>query len=123
MTLLVDWYQANKLSLNVHKTVLIKFWPNNAELTIKIDEVTVKNESCTQFLGITLDDKLSWDHHANALLNKLKMNKRLLSNARNLPSQNLLKVYCTLVYSHIIYGLAVWGSMIMLWPGKNFPEY
>ena len=29
MLALVDWYKANQLSLNINKTVLIKFWPNN----------------------------------------------------------------------------------------------
>ena len=27
ISLLMDWYQANKLSLNFNKTVLLKFWP------------------------------------------------------------------------------------------------
>ena len=29
MSLLIDWYKVNQLSLNISKTVLIKFWPNN----------------------------------------------------------------------------------------------
>ena len=28
MILLSDWYKANQLSLNIDKTVLLKFWPN-----------------------------------------------------------------------------------------------
>ena len=42
MLVLIDWYKANQLSLNIDKTVLIKFWPNNdKEFRIKIGQVDV----------------------------------------------------------------------------------
>ena len=112
MTLLVDWYQANTLSLNVHKTVLLKFGPNDEEFSVRIDDVTVTNKSFTKFLGIIVDDRLHWDYHLNTLFNKLMANKCLLSNDKLLPRQSLLKVYYVHIYSQLTYGLAVWGSVM-----------
>ena len=114
MLALVDWYKANQLSLNIDKIVLIKFWPNNdKEFRIKIGQIDVINQSHTKFLGVIIDDQLSWREHCNTLYNKLLVNKCLLQNAQNLlPMSSLLGVYYAHVYSHIMYGLSVWGTMI-----------
>ena len=103
MSLLIDWYKANQLSLNISKTVLIKFWPNNdKEFRIKIGQADVINQTHTKFLGVTIDDHLTWHEHCNTLYNKLLVNKRLLQNARNLlPMSSLLGVYYAHIYSHI----------------------
>ena len=109
MLLLIDWYKANQLSLNIDKTVLIKFWPNNEkEFRIKIGQVDVINQSHTKFLGVIIDDQLSWREHCNTLYNKLLVNKCLLQNTQNLlPLSSLLGVYYAHIYSHIMCGLLV----------------
>ena len=82
MSLLIDWYKANQLSLNISKTVLIKFWPNNdKEFRIKVGQSDVINQTLTKFLGVIIDDHLTWCEHCNTLYNKLIVNKRLLQNA------------------------------------------
>ena len=113
MGMLTDWFKANQLSLNVEKTILIKFWPNNAPFEVNIGNSTIKNSSSTKFLGVTIDDKLTWKDHVNVLSNKLLSNKRLLQNAKKLLSNVTLKhIYYAHIHSHLIYGLSVWGSMI-----------
>ena len=94
--------------------MLIKFWPNNdKEFRIKIGQIDVINQSHIKFLGVIIDDQLSWQEHCNTLYNKLLVNKRLLQNARNLlPLFSLLGVYYAHIYSHIMYGLLVWGTTI-----------
>ena len=114
MSLLIDLYKVNQLSLNISKTVLIKFWLNNdKELRIKIGQTDVTNQTHTKFLGVIIDDHLTWREHCNTLYNELLVNKQLLQNARNLlPMSSLLSVYYAHIYSHIMYGLSVWGTMI-----------
>ena len=114
MSLLIAWYKVNQLSLNISKTVLIKFWPNNdKEFRIKVGQADVINQTHTKFLGVTIDDQLTWREHCNTLYNKLLVNKWLLQNAQNLlPMSSLLGVYYAHIYSHIMYGLSVWGTMI-----------
>ena len=66
-----------------------------------------------QFLGITIDEKLTWSKHVKNMSNKILMNKRLLATAQNLlPSYVLKNIYYAHIYSHLTYGLVVWGSMI-----------
>ena len=110
MNMLIDWFKANQLSLNVHKMVMIKFWSNNIPFEIKVDNKLIKNLQHTKFLGVTIDENPNWNEH---VYNKLLSNKRLLLNARSLlPTTVLQHIYYAHIYSHLIYGLSIWGNMI-----------
>ena len=56
MSILTDWYHANQLSLNINKTILIKFWPDSKPFTVKIGDVKLNNSNSTKFLGL-----VAWD--------------------------------------------------------------
>ena len=83
MVLLTNWYKANQLSLNMNKTVLIKFWSNGKPFKIKVGDTEIKNIHYTKFLGVMVDECLDWKEHCNTN-SKLLANKRLLMNAHNL---------------------------------------
>ena len=51
MALLSNWYKANLLSLNVDKTVLIKFWPDEKPFRIQIENNIIHRSECANFLG------------------------------------------------------------------------
>ena len=113
MSMLIDWFKANQLSLNVEKTIMIKFWPDNTSFETKIENLSIKNSKSTKFLGVIINDNLSWSDHVKNLQNKLLSNKRLLLNARKLLSKSTLhQIYYAHIYSHLTYGLSIWGSMI-----------
>ena len=113
MALLNKWYRANKLSLNVHKTVLLKFWPEGRSLNINIEGVPLVNEHHVKFLGVWLDDCLTWKEHSNTVLNRVKVNHKLLTNAKNmLDEKSLMAIYNVHIYRHLSYCLVVWGSML-----------
>ena len=78
MAILFDWFKANQLSLNLSKTVLMKFWPENTKYDIAIEGNTIPQVRATKFLGITIDDELNWRSHINNLHSKLQANKRML---------------------------------------------
>ena len=84
MALLSNWYRANKLSLNVQKTVLLKFWPEGKNFGINIDGVPLTNDHHVTFLGVWLDDCLTWREHSNVVLDRIKANQKLLMNAKNM---------------------------------------
>ena len=76
-------------------------------------ETTLVNTKSTKFLGVTIDDCLTWKEHVGNVYNKIQTNKRLLINARNLlPSDALRKICFAHVYSHLMYSIVVWGLMI-----------
>ena len=111
MLILMDWYKANKLSLNVDKTVLLKFWPTT-DFEIHVGNTFISNSHCTRYLGVHVDDKLTWKEHTNQLYCKLLTNKRLLLNAKHLlPDFCLRKIYFAHMYSHMTYCMSVWGTL------------
>ena len=113
MTVLTDWYCANQLSLNVNKTVLIKFWPDLKPFTVIIGDIELRNSSSTRFLGVTVDECLTWNAHVGNLCSKIRANKMLLVHAKLLlPTDALKKIYFAHIYTHLTYSLVVWGSMI-----------
>ena len=115
MTLLMDWFVANKLTLNLAKTLAMEFWPVNDTntSTIKIMDVEIPVVQLTKFLGVYLDDKLKWEYHANQVYDKIQANKQLLNISKNfLDVQMMIKIYYAHIYSHLRYRLVVWGSMM-----------
>ena len=107
----MDWYKANKLSLNVDKIVLLRFWPST-DFRINMGNTAISNTHCTRYLGVLIDDKLTWKEHTNQLYCKLLTNKCLLLNAKHLlPNFCLRKIYFAHIYSHMTYGLSVWGTL------------
>ena len=51
--------------------------------------------------------------HVNTLCLKLRRNENLLKQSRNfLPESSLKMLYYAQIYSHLTYGLSIWGPMI-----------
>ena len=104
MRLLTDWYQANKL---------LKYCSEGESFELEINGINIKNAHQTKFLGVLVDDCPSQKGHVNQLINKINVNKNLLSNTKNrLPTPVLKNIYRAHKHSHMTYGLVVWGSMI-----------
>ena len=115
MILLLDWFTANKLTLNLSKTLAMEFWSanNNNISKIQIGDAEIPLGHVTKFLGVYLDDKLKWEYHANQMYNKIQSNKQLLNVSKNfLNILTLIKIYYAHIHSHLRYGLVVWGSMM-----------
>ena len=60
------WFEANKLSLNIFKTIYSLFYSTrkrkdtpNILLPLHIDSVPIKREFVTKFLGVCLDENIS----------------------------------------------------------------
>ena len=112
MELLIQWFKANQLSLNMSKTTLVRFWPDNNNFIIEVNNEPIKEAEATKFLGVIVDNKLTWSPHIAFLNQKLLANKHLLHVARNLLDFNCLRsIYYTHIYSHLLYGILAWGSM------------
>ena len=99
MSILTEWYRANKLSLNVNKTFLLKFWPDGKAFDVEVDSTHIVNSNHTKLLELMVDDCLTWRQHVNVVTNRVKINKKLLTNAKNLLNIDALKgVY----HGHIV---------------------
>ena len=113
---LSDYFKANKLKLNVDKTKLVCFRKKGYDLSEGIPDVILDGsilecEKDTTFLGITLDEHLTWENHCNKVANKMAKNTGVLNRVKkSLPTCSLLTIYNSLIFSHLCYGLEVWGA-------------
>ena len=99
-----DWFLSNKLMLNESKTETMIFSLKHQML----DDVASTN--CVKFLGVQLDNKLTWEKHANFICNKVSKNIFLLRGLVNCVSRTtILAAYYGLIHSVITYAILVWG--------------
>jgi hypothetical protein len=119
---LSEWFRANRLSLNIAKTHVMIFSPENdpnLSATILIDGITLNIVKKTKFLGVILDNRLSWKDHALYVAQKIAKSIGILSIARQiLTSKTLLQLYYCFIYSYITYCNLAWGNApdSTLWP-------
>ena len=108
-----DWLIINILSLNISKTKYMVFHPYQKDLSHLVQSLTINNteiERVNTFLGITLDENVSWKPHISILSNKISKYSGILNILKHyLPLYIKMMLYCSLVNSHLIYRILVWG--------------
>ena len=111
----------NKLHINMTKCCYMIFKPKTKQKhqesdvddnpILMINDIPIKLVSSTKFLGVTIDDELSWDKHVTDLKRKLYYSLSTLSSIKNLVPKELIKdLYFTLFESHISYCISVYGG-------------
>ena len=116
LALLFDWLCANRLSLNVSKTEFIVFKPPNKTLTsrftLKLNRTVLYESKKIKYLGLIVDDRLTWKFHVFELRKKLNRVIGIIYRLQKLscPRSVLLSIYYTLFQSHAMYGICVWGT-------------
>ena len=113
---MIDWFRANLLTINLDKTECLLFHNSNCNSPLKLElelgDHIIKNTDQVKFLGLWIDRKLQWTMHTNTLLMKLKQNTNLLKIGNKFLNKLSKKlVYYAHIYSHITYGILIWGNM------------
>ena len=110
----MDWFKANQLSLNLTKTVVLYFWDHKDTGRLTVDGTEIPLVNNTKFLGVHVNNQITWTTHIDQVHKKLMTNKMLLKSSCNMLTTDCLKsVYYAHIYSHLTYGLISWGPMIM----------
>src|SRR5688572_15107072 len=113
---IADWFRANKLSLNLDKTNYILFRSHRKlssinSYTLCIDGYPITQVTSSKFLGVILDQHLSWKDHIEAISSKIAKNVGILKRASNLlPPHVRLTLYYTLIYPYLTYCNIIWTS-------------
>ena len=112
---LCNWLKANKIALNVAKTEFLFFRsPTRANIDfpkLKIDGKILYPSQTVKYLGIFIDEFLSFNQHANYLVCKLRRNNGMLSKIRHFVPENVLRsIYYSIFESHLSYCCTVWGQ-------------
>lgn len=110
-----DWFCANKLSLNTSKTnyMLIQRSKQKydfSNLNLSVNGSTLSRENCCKFLGIYIDESLTWNKHLKYINSKISRSLFAIKQAKVfLPKESLRTLYFSLINSHIVYGILAWG--------------
>ena len=112
---ITDWLSVNKLSINATKTKFVLFRSRNKKpaqsINISINNENIKQEKHTTFLGIVIDEFLTWYNHLDLVGKKMIKCAAIISRMRYYITLNSLKlIYYALVYPYLIYGNLIWGN-------------
>ena len=110
-----DWLSANRLSLNVGKSKLLYFTNKNRntlkDIEIKINGETLKEVDSAKYLGVHMDNALSWKVHTNNIKLRLSKGISMLAKIRHyVPESVRRSLYFTFINSHTGYNLLNWGT-------------
>ena len=98
------WLDANKLALNVDKTNFVIFHSPKKSLdeaiNIKIGKELMKQAKYVKFLGVLLDENLTWKHHLSELSKKLARTCGIFFKIRHLLPTNVFFLYITPYFPH-----------------------
>jgi hypothetical protein len=128
LTTATDWFRANKLSLNVKKTKIMEISNvkkiNGMEYNVKMDGEYLQKvgdsqeEKATRYLGIMLDDKLSWKYQIEKTVSKVKAATHAIRRIKTAPRKIKKLLYYALVESHLRFAVQAWGGAEQKYRGK-----
>ena len=110
-----NWLKANKISLNASKTEMLVFRDPRRkidfDLKIKIDGKKITPSKFVKYLGIYLDNFLSWQKQEQDMRSRLSRAAGMLCKIRHYVDFDTLKmVYYGIFASILNYGSLIWGQ-------------
>ena len=76
-----------------------------------IENVHIKREHVTKFLGVFTDENLSWKQHIEILSSKISKSIGILYKSRDILSKQCLKqLYVSFIHNYVNYAKAAWAS-------------
>jgi hypothetical protein len=111
-----NWFESNGLTLHPEKTKVMVIGTRE-EINVNLNGIRIKQcgsayeEKSINVLGIEWDCNLNWDEHIKKVIKKIGTGIYLMSRFRRLLTNKTRKLlYNSLIRSHIIYGLEIWGN-------------
>lgn len=109
-----NWFQLNKLSLNIKKTNYMLFRTKNKILKeipdIKINDHKIDQVNKTKFLGVIINETLTWKDHIEFIRQKVAKNLGILYRlSRTMPQQILISLYNSLIQPYLEYCNVIWS--------------
>ena len=109
------WLKVNRLALNISKTNFLIFHSSQKKLsqnvTLKLDKKALQQKDHIKYLGVIIDSHLNWKQHITNVSKKISRSIGVMYRIRKYLNLNAMKsIYYSLIYSHIVYAIQVWGS-------------
>ena len=79
--------------------------------TMTFNNIEIKIENSVKFLGLIIDENLTWKNHIQVVENKVSKNIGVLYRPSHLVDyKNLLKIYFSFIPIYISYANITWAS-------------
>ena len=89
-----NWLKTNRLSLNVSKNSYVMISNQRDALDIKIRETILMKVSTVKFLGVTLDENLTFKDHVNKVTSTISKSVGVMRRLHcQLPANVMIKLY------------------------------
>ena len=113
-----NWMLANRLTLNSDKTYYMLFSPFHTSnvmpanlINFSVNGSPITRVKSCKYLGVFLDDNLSWRVHINELCNQLRKYTGIFYKLSALvPPKILNMLYFSLIYPRLLYAIEIYGN-------------
>lgn len=109
LIILKKWVNSHKLSLNMEKSSYMYIHKNQRERCVN-DAFELKRVTDTKFLGLKIDDRLSWKDHVSHVCGKVAGPIGVLRRMYTVPRKYLRSIYFSLIHSHLQYLNLIWSN-------------
>lgn len=114
------WCRDNGIILNVSKTQLVLFSPVHAKASSSLlvrsgcdGAGFLRQSNPVRFLGLLVDENLSWECHIRDLVNKLSVRNYAIGQLKRVAGlEAVMTYYYGCVNSLLLYGLLCWGGSV-----------
>ena len=124
MVILEKWLDANRLSPDLVETeyMIIASTPKLKSLDysplIKLAGKPLKRVEKSDYLGLIIDENLSWEEYVLTLVKKISSAVAAIKNVNFLPRKTLVTLYQSIVESRLRYCNTVWGNCGLILKNK-----
>ena len=112
-----QWLTNNKLTINTEKTksmFFVKIKTYSKKEQINIDKERIENVDSIRYLGITIDNKLSFKNHIDVVNQKLIKLIGLFYRLRKFLSKSqMIQVFKSYVQPVVQYGILIYGNSVL----------
>ena len=112
-----NWMCLNKLSINLAKTEYMVISNRKIDQPFKLttEENQITQKSSMRYLGVVIDDKLSWKQNLKEKRTKIFKGSWATCRMKNYVDYNTShSVYSTIIYPHLQYCISSWGNASQL---------
>ena len=109
---LINWVNTNGLSLNIKKTKYMLFANTKipSDFTATMANVPIERTSVARFLGVLVDENLTWKQHIATLQTKMTRNAGILLRLKGILPISILKtLYHSFIQSQLNHCPLIWG--------------
>ena len=93
----------------IHKVSMCDSFPSQLQ-TRTFNNIEIKRENSIKFLGVIIDENLTWKSHIEVVENKISKNIGVLYKASDLLDFKNLKIYFFFIQVYISYANIAWAS-------------